>query len=166
MSWGMSSVAILNIEFYLSVVSWTVVVLAFWRPLAMRDRRRALLIIAIANSFRHIGMIYVQPAVIAPPLPDSFAIPTAYGDLLTAAIATVAAIALLRGWRGQFVLAWAFNVVGFVDLGLAVYHAFEIQYVTHHVGVGYLLPAIVVPGLLVGHVASIVVLARSGASSR
>ena len=42
----------------------------------------------------------VVPDVVAQPLPADFAIPAAYGDLLTGALVLVALVALRSGWPG------------------------------------------------------------------
>jgi hypothetical protein len=55
---------------------------------------------------------------------------------------------------------WLFNVVGFADLGLASVNADRFQMLSKPIGVAYLLPAIVVPALLVTHVLAFWLLLR------
>lgn len=147
----MTPALVLNVEFFLSFVVWSIVLARYWVPRACASLDEGLLVVALVHGMRHIGLVYLQPAAISPALPDAFAVPTAYGDLSTSILAVCAAVLLWRGLPGRHLLAWAFTIVGFVDLNLAVFHALEIRYVDHHPGVGYLLPAIVVPGLLASH---------------
>ena len=45
----------------------------------------------------------------------SFAVPGAYGDLLTVALAFLALYALRRRWRSALALVWMFTLVGLLD---------------------------------------------------
>ena len=147
----MTPALVLNVEVALSFAVWSIVLARYWVPRARASLDEGLLLVALAHGMRHIGLVYLQPAAISPAMPAEFAVPTAYGDLTTSVLAVTAAFLLWRRLPGRHLLAWAFTVVGFVDLNLAIYHALEIRYVDHHPGVGYLLPAIVVPGLLASH---------------
>jgi len=81
-------------------------------------------------------------------LPDSFAIPTAYGDLISAVLALLALGALRTGRTGALVLVWIFNIVGTVDLVLALSHADAVPLI----GAAWYIPTFWVPLLLVTHV--------------
>lgn len=107
--------------------------------------------ILLLHMFRHFGLFYVNDAVVRD-VPSGFADPTAYGDLATALLAALALAALRNGWAGAVALVWAFNVVGFVDLGIAAVNAQRVDLLSHFIGTAYWLPILVVPLLLVTHV--------------
>ena len=115
--------------------------------LAKLPLREALFWLTLPHAFRYIGMVFLVPGVVAQPLPDYFAIPAAYGDLLAAALALLALIAL----RNRLVIAvgavWLFNIVGSVDLVNALRHVDVAQYF----GATWYIPTMLVPVLLITH---------------
>ncbi len=92
-------------------------------------------------------MVFLVPGVVAQPLPAAFAIPAAYGDLVTGVLALLALIALRTGWVGAVVLVWLFNIVGTVDLLNALRQA----NVVVNFGAAWYIPTLFVPLLLVTH---------------
>lgn len=148
----MSPVAVINLEFYMSLLTFLLIAWRYAIP-AMRARpfAEAVAPILLLHSFRHLGMMYLSRAAV-PEAPDpGFAVPTAYGDLAAAVLALVALGALRLDERAARVAVWLFNLVGFVDLGLAAVNAERFKYASHAMGSAYLLPVIVVPALLVTH---------------
>ena len=105
------------LQFLLSLVvtgllaRWT---LAPW--LDSLPQRKALFWLTVPHAFRHVGMVFLVPGVVAQPLPEGFAVPAAYGDLVTGLLALLALVLLRTGWAGALALVWLFNVVGTVDL--------------------------------------------------
>ena len=57
-----------------------------------------LFFLTVPHAFRQIGMIFLVPRVLARPLPEAFAGPAAYGDLLTGVLAFLALVALRNSW--------------------------------------------------------------------
>ncbi len=119
----MSPQAIFVLQFVLSVLvvgllaKW---VLAPW--LASQSQREALFWLTLPHAFRHMGMVFLVPGVVAQPLPDDFAMPAAYGDLLTGILALLVLVLLRIGFKGAMGTVWLFNVVGTVDLLKALRH--------------------------------------------
>src|SRR5215469_11385106 len=69
-------------------------------PLIPRVRPRQILIpILLLHSTRHLGMMFLTRGATYPGLPPQFAYPAAFGDLLTAVLALVAILLVLRGSR-------------------------------------------------------------------
>ncbi len=120
-------------------------VLAPW--LAKQSQSKALFWLTVPHAFRYIGMVFLVPGVVAQPLPDYFAIPAAYGDLATAALALMALILLRTGSNRAIVAVWLFNVVGTVDLLNALRHLD----VAPNLGAAWYIPTLFVPLLLVTH---------------
>ncbi len=92
-------------------------------------------------------MVFLLPGVVAQPLPDYFAIPAAYGDLLAGVLALLALVLLRSGRKGAMGAVWLFNVVGTVDLLNALRHV----EVAPNFGAAWYIPTFLVPLLLVTH---------------
>ena len=115
--------------------------------LANQSQREALFWLTLPHAFRYMGMVFLVPGLVVQPLPDNFAIPAAYGDLLTSILALLALILLRTGSKAAVGLVWLFNVVGTVDLLNALRH---IDVVPDFGAVWYI-PTFYVPLLLVTH---------------
>ena len=97
----MNTQAIFGLQFVLSLL--VIGLLAKWtlNPwLESLPRRQALFWLTLPHAFRHIGMVFLVPGVVAQPLPEAFAIPAAYGDLATGLLALLALIGLRSSWAG------------------------------------------------------------------
>ena len=140
--------AIFGLQFILSLLvigllaRW---ILAPW--LATQSQREALFWLTLPHAFRHMGMVFLVPGVVAQPLPGDFAIPAAYGDLATGLLALLALIVLRTGWVGALVLVWVFNIIGTVDLLNGLRHVD----VAPSFGAAWYIPTVFVPLLLVTH---------------
>ncbi len=140
--------AIFGVQFVLSLVVWALIaawLLAPW--LATKPRHEALFWLTLPHAFRHVGLVFLVPGVVAQPLPEAFANPAAYGDLLTAVLALLALVALRTRWAGALGLVWVFNTVGTVDLLNALRHTT----VAPDFGAAWYIPTFFVPLLLVTH---------------
>jgi hypothetical protein len=148
----MSPAALFYLELYMSLFSFALIAWKYWIP-AMRERPFAAAVapVLLLHSFRHLGMIYLNPSVV-PDLPDpGFAVPTAWGDLAAAVLALVALASLRLDGLPARAAVWLFNLVGFIDLGVAAVNGQRFQMLSKPIGVAFLLPIIVVPALLVTH---------------
>ena len=116
--------------------------------------------ISIVLSFLAWGVIaarYLWPAlreaasfVASPDLPDGFARPAAYGDLIAAVLALVARAALQT--RVGIGLVWVFNIWGSADLLHAYYQGrVGVGVEPGQLGAAYFIPTVVVPLLLITH---------------
>ncbi len=144
----MDARAIFGLQFVLSVVAWGLLARWLLSPrLKEKSRHEALFWLTVPHAFRHVGMVFLVPGVVAQPLPESFANPAAYGDLLTGVLALLALIALRTSWTGAVVLVWLFNTVGTVDLLNALRHVD----VAPDFGAAWYIPTFLVPLLLVTH---------------
>ena len=144
----MDTLAIFGLQLVLSLVVWGLIakwVLVPW--LEKKSPDDALFWLTLPHAFRYMGMVFLVPGVVARPLPDVFAIPAAYGDLVTALLALLSLIALRAGWAGAVVLVWIFNIVGTVDLLNALRQA----EVVPDLGAAWYIPTLFVPLLLVTH---------------
>jgi hypothetical protein len=111
----MPALAIFGISVGLSFVVWGIIAGQYlWPALGSLPRARALRPLLLLHGFRFIGLAFLVPGVVLPTLPDAFARPAAYGDLI-AAILALLALAGLRSRLG-IGLVWVFNLWGSADL--------------------------------------------------
>ncbi len=144
----MDTLEIFGLQFVMSLVVWGLIakwLLAPW--LKKKSPHNALFWLTLPHAFRYMGMVFLVPGVVVQPLPAAFAIPAAYGDLVTGVLALLALIALRTGWVGAVVLVWLFNIVGTVDLLNALRQA----NVVVDFGAAWYIPTLFVPLLLVTH---------------
>ena len=144
----MGAQAIFGLQFVLSVVAWSVTTWLIFTPrLKNLPRSERLIWLTLPHIFRHVGMVFLVPGVVAAPLPDSFANPAAYGDLLAGVLALLAVVSLRLGWGGALAVVWVFNVLGTVDLINALSNPEPIP----SMGAAWFIPTFLVPLLLVTH---------------
>ncbi|NKB53473.1 MAG: hypothetical protein GKR97_14840 [Rhizobiaceae bacterium] len=108
----------------------------------------ALGILIIPHAFRHIGMTFLTPAVVADTMPSGFAVAAGYGDLASGILAIFALIALRRNMAVAIGLVWTFNIVGSIDLINALRQAEAVP----HFAAAWYIPTFLVPLLIVTHV--------------
>lgn len=124
-----------------------------WEP------REVLLPILLLHALRHLGLMFLATGAVYPGMPQQFAYPAAPGDLLAALLALVAIPAVATRAPHARAYVWVFNIVGTLDLALAIALA------TAHdaqpfMGPAYWIPAFWVPALLVTHYVTFVLLTR------
>src|SRR5258705_8323914 len=117
------------------------------REIAPRD---VLVPILLLHSLRHLGLMFLTRGAVYPGLPPQFAYPAALGDLLTACLAFASIPAVVKGWKVGRGMVWIFNVVGTLDLVVAIALA-TIYQAPAFMGPAYWIPAFWVPALLVTH---------------
>ena len=107
----MGVMTIFAIQFSMSLVVWGSLACWLLPPwLKKKSLNEALFFLTVPHAFRHIGMVFLVPSVVAGPLPEIFAAPAALGDLLTEVLAFFALIllSLLFGKIGQL-HGWPFG---------------------------------------------------------
>ena len=144
----MEIMEIFGLQFLLSTVGVALIARWYVAPgLAALSTDKALQLLLLPHMFRHLGLVFVVPALVGENLDPAFAAGAAYGDLVSGLLAIVAAVLLRAKWRGATAVVWVFNVVGTVDLVNALRQA----EVVPDLGVAWLIPTFVVPVLLVTH---------------
>jgi hypothetical protein len=113
---------------------------------------QALIPLLLLSAFRVNGLFFLVPGVVAPDIPQAFAVPTAYGDAAAAFLAIAGAFLLKKERPSGVLVAWIYNVVGTLDLLDAFLQTFLHGVQPRHFGAVWFLTAINVPGLLVAHV--------------
>ena len=91
--------AIFGVQFLLSLIVYALIAKWYVAPwLAGKPVEQALVPLIFPHAFRHIGLLFLVPGVVAEPLPTEFANPAAYGDFTTGLLAILALVALRGGW--------------------------------------------------------------------
>ena len=158
----MSTENIFNVHLVLGYVAWLLCYRVYiWPRLKSMDRVEAQRAIATLHSFRFFGLVFLVPGVVGSHLPGDFAAFAAYADLATGVLAMLALLTVkARPLFWLFVVA--FNVVGVADLFVDYYHAVRanLPAVAGELGAAYAIPIIIVPLLMITHIAAFYMLAR------
>lgn len=113
--------------------------------------------VLLLHSFRHLGLMFLSRGATYPGVPEGFAYPAAFGDLLAALLALAALPAVRNHHRLARPLVWLFNLEGTIDLMAAITLA-TVYSASEFMGPAYWIPAFWVPALLVTHYITFVVL--------
>lgn len=144
----MDTLAIFGLQVTFSFLMWGFFAKWFLVPkLRNITLNQAIFWLTVPHVSRYIGMTFLVPSVTTTQIPYEFALTTAYGDLLSSVLAFLVLFALRAEWKGALGLVWIFNIVGTIDLVMAMSHAEAVPTLG---GVWYI-PTIWVPLLLVSH---------------
>ena len=133
-----------------SVIAWGNVTARYiWPEICDRPWTEALRPLLVLHSFRFLGLVFLVPGVVSPDLPPAFAHSAAYGDMIAAALALLALLALPT--RAGLVIAWIFNLWGSADLLNAFYQGNAHGLLAGQLGAAWFIPTLVVPLLLITH---------------
>jgi|ERR1700722_16377448 hypothetical protein len=160
----MSPQLIFPVNLLLGYVAWLLCLGTYiWPKLKAMDSVSAQRAIATLHSFRFFGLIFLVPGFVGPHLPAGFAVPAAYGDFATALLA-ILALLLVRVRLLFWVFVIAFNTLGTIDLLLNYRHAIMtgVGAMPGELGAAFVIPVIIVPALMLTHIAAYYLLIRSG----
>lgn len=144
----MDTIAIFGLQLILSLTTYTLLAKWYVAPwLAKKPIHLALMALTFPHAFRHIGLAFLVPGLVAQPLPSSFAFAAGYGDFISGLLALLSLVALRGRWGVAMPLVWIFNIVGTVDLMNALRQADAVP----HLQTTWYIPTFVVPLLLVTH---------------
>lgn len=129
------------------VVAWYV-----WPRLTKLPRNSALIPLLFVHVFRYLGMTLLVPGMVDAKLPREVLFNTAYGDLIAAALALSAIVALRNNWRVGILMAWVFNTWGFVDLLGALRSVLQVNLPSFNLGPVWFIYTYYAPLVIVSHV--------------
>src|SRR5258708_35611438 len=158
----MSRQIIFSLDVVLGYIAWLLCFSTYvWPRLKAMDSVNAQRSIATFHSFRFIGLVFLVPGVLGPNLPANFAEFAAYWDLATELLA-ILALLTVRVRALFWVLVATFNIVGIIDLLLDYHHATNggLSAMPGQLGAAYVIPVIIVPALMITHVAAFYLLIR------
>ena len=151
---------ILTVNLLFSTIVFAVAAKLYLLPMLPRLEPRSVVIpILLLHAMRHLGLMFRASGAVLPGLPEQFAKPAAFGDLLTAILALVALCAVVRRSNLARPLVGLFNIVGTIDLIDAIVLA-TIYRAAPYMGPAYWIPAFWVPALLVTHYVIFVLLGK------
>lgn len=107
----------------------------------------AMMILVAPHAIRHIGLTFLIPSVTEPSLSQAFAFTTAWGDFVSAVLAIIVLFALKHNIKAAIPLLWLFNIIGTIDLIMALSQADVVSML----GGTWYIPTFFVPLLLVTH---------------
>ena len=142
-----------------TLVFWIAARLYVLPRLGQLDPKTVLLPILLLHSFRHLGLMFLATGGVYPGMPERFAVPAAWGDLVTAVLAVIAIPLVATGASGARAAVWVFSIVGTLDLFSAISLA-TFYDAAPFMGPAYWIPAFWVPALLVTHYVVFVILLR------
>ena len=151
---------ILTVNLLFSTLVFGIAAWLYLMPAISRlGARSVVLPILLLHSMRHLGLMFLAPGAVFPGIPQQFTYPAALGDLLTAVLALIAFLAVIRSSPLARPLVGLFNVVGTLDLVNAISRA-TIYDASPYMGPAYWIPAFWVPALLVTHFVVFILLGR------
>jgi hypothetical protein len=142
-----------------TLVFWIAARIYILPRLPERRPQTVLLPILLLHSTRHLGLMFLAPGATYAGIPQQFAYPAAFGDLLAALLALVAIPAVAQEARSARLLVWIFNLEGTLDLIAAITLA-TVYKAAPYMGPAYWIPAFWVPALLVTHYITFVILLK------
>lgn len=149
----MSPTEIFALQVGLSLLTYGLVARWYLVPhLDRLDLVAALTPLLLFHTLRTMGLAFLLPGVVGGPLPDSFAAPGAYGDLLTVGLAFLALFALRAGWRRATAVVWAFTAIGLLDFVNAFVQGLRADIAAQYaLGPVWFIPTFAVPAFTVAH---------------
>jgi hypothetical protein len=113
----LSSTAIFWLQVVVSTGVFALITVWYvWPRLVTQKLNSALAPLLFVNVFRYVGMTLLVNGMVDSRLSHHSLAPSAYGDLLAAALALGTIVALRSNWRYAIPLAWVANTWGFLDL--------------------------------------------------
>src|SRR5215813_9106988 len=125
----------------------------------------ALVPLVWVHVFRFVGGSILAPGSVGPGVPSEFREMIGYGDMVTAALALIAVIALRAKGNRVLWFVWVFVVVGLLDTTNAVVQSTRFNVFDDPLGVNWVIVTAYVPALLVSSYLIFVVLLRARRAS-
>jgi len=149
----MEPIVLFGIQFTLSLAIYALAATWYVAPrLAALPRDVALAPLLWVHAFRVVGGSILAPGSVDAAVPMDFRTMVGVGDLVTAALAIVALVALRIRLPARLTLVWLCVGVGLVDTANAVVQSVRYDVFALPLGVNWLIVAIYVPSLLVSSV--------------
>jgi hypothetical protein len=148
----MNGVSIFWLQLFASCLVCIVVTAWYvWPYLTKLMRNSALIALLFVHVFRYVGMTLLVPGMVDPKLPRDVLFNAAYGDLLAAALALSAIVALRNNWRAGIAMAWVFNVWGFVDLLNSLRGVLQVNLPSFTLGTAWYIYTFYAPLVIISH---------------
>ena len=157
----MEPIALFGIQYTLSLLAYGLIGFWYVAPrLARLPRELALVPLLWVHAFRIVGGTILAPGAVDAVVPMDFRTTVGYGDLLTAALALVALVALRTRISVAIPLVWLCVVVGLGDTVNAIAQSMRYSVFNYPLGVNWVIVTLYVPALLVSSLLIIMQLVR------
>ena len=149
----MSPTTLLGVQFTFSTVLYSLVAKWYvWPAVRKAPVAPALVPLFLVHVLRYLPSSAFAPGQVGPTVPMDAMRTIAYGDLLSAALALVAAVFLWYRWSGAIGIAWIVNIVTALDWLNAGFTAASRELVTYPMGGNWYIINYYVPLIGVVHV--------------
>jgi len=125
----------------------------------------ALVPLVWVHVFRIVGGSILAPGSVGPGVPAEFREMIGYGDMVTAALALVALLALHNRWALALTLVWVVVGVGMLDTVNAIIQSTRLNVFDEPLGLNWVIVTAYVPALLVSSYLIVIELLRPGGTS-
>lgn len=157
----MSPTTLFAVQFTLSTVLCSLVATWYvWPAIRKASVSAALVPLFLVHALRYLPSSAFAPGQVGPTVPMDAMQTIAYGDLLSAVLALIAAAFLWYRWRGAIGVAWIVNVLAALDWLSAGFIAASRELVTYPMGGNWYIINYYVPLIGVVHVLIFVRLLR------
>jgi len=158
-------IVLFGIQFTFCLLAYALIAAWYGQPrLSRLPRELALVPLLWIHVFRIVGGTILAPGAVDAAVPDEFRTMIGYGDMVTAAAALVALIALRARFSGAIALVWVVLLVGTLDTLNAIIQSVRDSVFLYPLRVNWIIVTAYVPALVVSSVLILVVLRRpSGA---
>jgi hypothetical protein len=130
--------------------------IAWWYLVPHLDRLDltwALTPLLLFHTLRTIGLTFLVPGVVGGTLPESFAVPGAYGDLLAVGLAFLSLVALHADWPSARIVVWSFSLIGLLDFANAFAQGLRVDIAAQYtLGPVWFIPTFAVPAFTIAHI--------------
>jgi hypothetical protein len=142
-----------GVQFALSLIIFAILARWYITPaLNKMPVQAALVPLFLVHALRYLPSSAFAPGQVDPAIPMDAMAGIAYGDLVSAILALLAAVFLRHGWLGAIAVAWVVNVATSLDWLYAGYLAASSQLVTYRMGGNWYIINYYVPVIGVIHV--------------
>ena len=157
----MEPIVLFSIQFSMSLLVFTLIAIWYVAPrLSKLPKELALIPLVWVHAFRFVGGTIFAPGAADPAVPADFRTMIGYGDIITAALAIIALLALHARIRGAIALVWLVLIVGAADTVNAIVQSTLDRVFNYPLGVNWLIVTLYVPALIVSSVLILIYLFR------
>ena len=157
----MEPIALFSIQFTMSLLVYVLIAIWYVTPrLSRLPKELALIPLVWVHAFRFVGGTIFAPGAVDPAVPADFRTMIGYGDIITAALAIIALLALHARIRGAIALVWLVLIVGTADTVNAIVQSTRDSVFNYPLGVNWLIVTLYVPALIVSSVLILIYLIR------
>ena len=157
----MEPIVLFSIQFTMSLLVYALIAIWYVTPrLSRLPKELALIPLVWVHAFRFVGGTIFAPGAVDPAVPADFRTMIGYGDIITAALAIIALLALHARLRGAIALVWLVLIVGAADTVNAIVQSTLDSVFNYPLGFNWVIVTLYVPALIVSSVLILIYLLR------